>query len=52
MLPEALRELIIDYKYSLETHERHNQLMLELLRFHFVRLFRNICIRLLTTLPA
>ena len=35
------------YLYSLERHEQHCELMLELLRFHFVQLFRHICLRLL-----
>ena len=47
MLPDSLRQLILSYKYNIERHEQHVELMLELLRFHFVKLFRVICLRLL-----
>ena len=47
MLPKVVREIILDYKYSLETHERHARLMRELNHKYYHILFRTFCRHLL-----
>jgi len=43
MLPDSIVSLIIDFKYSMEVHERHVQVMYELLKYHWSIMFRYVC---------
>ena len=47
MLPRAIVNLILDYKYSLEMHKHHIKLMSQLLQFHWSRLFRDFVYHLI-----
>ena len=47
MLPRVVREIILDYKYSLETHDRHTKLMCELKHKYYHIVFRTFCRHLL-----
>ena len=44
MLPYSLKQIILDYKYSLETHENHTRLMLQLKEFSYYRILESICL--------
>ena len=43
MLPNSLKQIILDYKYSLETHENHTRLMFELKDYSYRRVLNSIC---------